>query len=72
MSDQRNEMKTPGYGLFNLRGAYAWDNVHFNFGVENVLDQLYYLPLGGAYVGEGATMSFNKEAGNVARASGGG
>jgi iron complex outermembrane receptor protein len=66
VSAQRNEMKTPGYGLFNLRGAYAWDNIHFNFGVENVLNQLYYLPFGGAYLGEGATMSFNKEAGNVA------
>jgi iron complex outermembrane receptor protein len=65
VSAQRNEMKTPGYGLLNLRGAYTWDNIHLNFGVENVLDKLYYLPLGGAYLGEGATMSFNNEAGNV-------
>jgi iron complex outermembrane recepter protein len=70
VSDQRNEMKTPGYGLLNLRGSYAWDNVHFNFGVENVLDKLYYLPLGGAYTGEGATMSFNREAGNVVTGGG--
>ena len=49
VSAERNEMKTPGYGLFNLRGAYAWDNIHLNFGVENVLNRLYYLPLGGAY-----------------------
>ena len=65
ISDQRNEVRTPGYGLFNLRGSYVWENFHFNFGVENVLNQLYYLPLGGAYVGEGATMSLNNEAGNV-------
>ena len=65
VSAQRNEIKTPGYGLLNLRGAYTWDNIHLNFGVENVLDKLYYLPLGGAYLGEGATMSFNNEAGNV-------
>jgi iron complex outermembrane recepter protein len=65
ISIQRNEMKTPGYGLFNLRGNYVWDNVHFNFGVENVLNQLYYLPLGGAYTGEGATMSWTRGAGNV-------
>ena len=70
ISTQRNEMKTPGYGLLNLRGTYVWDNVHFNFGVENVLDQLYYLPLGGAYLGEGATMSFNHEAGRVANSCG--
>jgi iron complex outermembrane receptor protein len=70
VSDQRNEMKTPGYGLFNLRGSYVWDNVHFNFGVENVLNQLYYLPLGGAYTGEGATMSFNGEGGAVGTSGG--
>ena len=69
VSSVRNEMKTPGYGLFNLRGSYVWDNIHFNFGVENVLNQLYYLPLGGAYLGEGATMSFDEEAGNVADCS---
>ncbi len=61
VSAERNEMKTPGYGLLNLRGAYAWDNIHLNFGVENVLNKLYYLPLGGAYLGEGQTMSFNNE-----------
>jgi iron complex outermembrane receptor protein len=70
VSDQRNEIRTPGYGLLNLRGAYAWNNIHLNFGVENVLDRLYYLPLGGAYTGGGATMSFNKEAGNVVTGGG--
>jgi iron complex outermembrane receptor protein len=69
VSDQRNEMKTPGYGLLNLRGSYAWDNVHFNFGVENVLDKLYSLPLGGAYFGEGATMAVNREVNNLANTS---
>jgi len=29
---------------------------------KTCLNQLYYLPLGGAYLGEGATMSFNREA----------
>ena len=36
-----------------------WRNVHFNFGVENVLNQLYYLPLGGAYIGQGMTMGLS-------------
>lgn len=66
VSTERNEMQTPGYGLFNLRGSYVWENVHFNFGIENVLNQLYYLPLGGAYTGEGATMSWTNDAGTVA------
>ena len=28
-------------------------------GVENLLDKLYFLPTGGAYVGQGSTMSMN-------------
>ena len=59
VSAQRNEMWTAGYGLFNLRGAYNWQNVHFNFGVENLFNRLYDPPLGGAYVGQGRTMSLN-------------
>ena len=68
VSDARNEIKTPGYSLVNLRGSYAWKKVRIDFGVENLFDRMYYLPLGGAYTGEGATMSFNQEVGNVARA----
>ena len=65
VSAQRNETTTPGYGLFNLRAPLWGTTSARNFGVENVLNQLYYLPLGGAYLGEGATMSFNREVGNV-------
>lgn len=56
-SDVRNEMHTPGYGLINLRGSYSWKQVRVDFGVENLFDKLYYLPLGGAYTGQGTTMS---------------
>ncbi len=28
-----------------------------DFGVENVFDRLYYHPLGGAYIGQGTTMT---------------
>jgi iron complex outermembrane recepter protein len=59
VSAERNEMWTPGYTLLNLRGSYNWRNVHFNFGVENLFNRLYYLPLGGAYVGQGMTMGIN-------------
>ena len=30
--------------------------VRFDFGVENLFDKFYYLPLGGAYLGQGTTM----------------
>lgn len=57
VSQLRNELATAGYGLLNLRTGYAWKHVKFDAGVENVLDRRYDLPLGGAYVGQGRTMS---------------
>lgn len=59
ISDVRNEIKTPGYGLVNLRSSYTWKQARVDFGVENLFDKLYYLPTGGAYTGQGMTMSFN-------------
>ncbi len=56
VSDVRNEIKTPGYNLINLRGSYSWKQVRLDFGIENLLDKRYNLPLGGAYVGQGTTM----------------
>ena len=56
VSQERNELKTPGYGLLNLRTSYTWKQVRFDLGVDNVFDRLYYHPLGGAYVGQGTTM----------------
>jgi iron complex outermembrane receptor protein len=57
VSEVRNEVPTSGYSLFNLRGSYTWRNVRLDLGVENALDKGYDLPLGGAYVGQGQTMS---------------
>ena len=59
VSDGRNEIKTPGYGLVNLRASYNWKQASVNFGIENLFDKLYFLPLGGAYAGQGSTMSIN-------------
>lgn len=59
ISDVRNEIKTPGYSLVNLRGSYTWKQARVDFGVENLFDKRYYLPTGGAYTGQGTTMSFN-------------
>ncbi len=56
-SDVRNEVTTPGYGLLHLRAGHAWPRVRVDVGVENLLDRLYFLPTGGAYIGQGRTMS---------------
>lgn len=57
VSTVRNEVPTPGYGLVHLRGSYAWKTVRIDFGIENLFDRFYYLPTGGAYVGQGTTMT---------------
>ena len=57
VSEMRNEMETPGYALLNLRASHSWKQVRVDFGVENVFDRLYSHPLGGAYLGQGTTMT---------------
>jgi len=57
VSAVRNQVPTAGYGLLNLRSSYEWQNNRLDFGIENVLDRAYTLPLGGAYVGQGASMT---------------
>lgn len=44
----RNEFRTPGYALVNVRTAYEWRNVRLDLGVDNLFDKLYYAPLAGA------------------------
>ncbi len=53
----RNEIGTDGYGLVTLRTSYGWKSARIDVGVENLLDTFYSPPLGGTYVGQGATMS---------------
>lgn len=53
----RQELRTGGYGLLNLYSSYEWKQVRFDLGIENLLNKYYVDPLGGAYVGQGATMS---------------
>lgn len=57
VSSVRNEMETPGYGLIHLRSRYEQKTWSVDFGIENLFDRLYYLALGGAYVGQGTTMT---------------
>jgi iron complex outermembrane receptor protein len=55
----RNEIKTDGYALVNLRASYAWKHARVDVGIDNLFDKAYDLPLGGAYLGQGTTMSIN-------------
>jgi iron complex outermembrane receptor protein len=57
VSAVRNEIETGGYGLVNLRASRQWKQLRLDLGVENLFDRAYDLPLGGAYVGQGTTMT---------------
>jgi iron complex outermembrane receptor protein len=48
VSQVHNELTTPSYALVNLRTGYQWQAVRLDLGVENLFNQNYYLPLGGA------------------------
>jgi iron complex outermembrane receptor protein len=61
VSEVRNEMETAGYGLAHLRSRYDRKTWSFEVGVENLFDRFYDLPLGGAYVGQGTTMTIPPE-----------
>lgn len=45
-----NEPKTPGYALLNIRSSYQYRQFKMDVGVDNLLDKLYYHPLGGVYI----------------------
>lgn len=57
VSAVRNELATAGYALLHLRSSYEWKQLRLDLGIENLLDKFYDLPLGGAYTGQGKTMS---------------
>jgi iron complex outermembrane receptor protein len=59
INDVRNEIATPGYTLLNLRTGTTWGRVRLDFGIDNLFDRHYALPTGGAYIGQGTTMSIN-------------
>jgi iron complex outermembrane receptor protein len=45
----RNELRTAGYALVNVRAGYQWQFLQLDAGVENVTNKDYALPLGGRY-----------------------
>ncbi len=57
VSKTRNELETSSYGLVNLHSRYEWKHISIDIGVENLFDKFYRDPLGGAYFGQGMTMS---------------
>ncbi|MDD3760371.1 MAG: TonB-dependent receptor [Acidithiobacillus sp.] len=48
----RNELQTPGYGLLELGTRYRSGPWQASLRLENLLNQLYYQPLGGVYLGQ--------------------
>ncbi|MDD2720611.1 MAG: TonB-dependent receptor [Gallionella sp.] len=48
----RNENRSGGYSLLNLRSSYEWHQVRFDVSVENLLNKFYVDPLGGSYLGQ--------------------
>ncbi len=59
----RNERETPGFALLNYYSSYSFKQAKLDFGIENLFDRKYYDPLGGAYLGQGATMGTSVTAG---------
>jgi iron complex outermembrane receptor protein len=57
VSQVRNEVPTAGYGLLNVRSSYTYKQLRVDLGIENLLNRSYALPLGGAYLGQGASMT---------------
>ncbi|MDE1566594.1 TonB-dependent receptor [Aquabacter sp. P-9] len=48
VNEVRNEVETSAYALLNFRTSYQWNQVNIAFGIDNILDTEYDLPLGGA------------------------
>jgi len=57
VSQVRNEVQTTAYSLLNLRSSYEWKYARIDIGLENALNKFYLLPLGGAYLGQGNSMT---------------
>ncbi|MDG2293008.1 MAG: TonB-dependent receptor, partial [Methylophilaceae bacterium] len=58
----RHEVETGGYTLLNFYTSYEWKQARFDLGLENIFDRKYADPLGGAYLGQGKTMSTDQTA----------
>jgi iron complex outermembrane receptor protein len=59
VSRVRNEATTPGYSVVNLKTGWRWKQASIDIELANAFNTFYYLPLGGAYVGQGNSMTTN-------------
>jgi iron complex outermembrane receptor protein len=57
VNSTRQERETAGFAKFDFVSSYQWRSVSIIGEVENILDKSYADPLGGEYLGQGATMS---------------
>ena len=57
VNSTRQERETAGFTKFDFVSSYQWKSVSIIGEVENILDKSYADPLGGEYLGQGATMS---------------
>lgn len=61
----RNELKTPSYFLLNTKAGYQWKNLSIDIGVDNILNNQYYYPLSGSYIGNQSAMTLNSSLPNT-------
>jgi len=54
---ERLERQTAGYTIFDFKTSYSYESLQIDAGIDNILDKKYDDPLGGEYLGQGATMS---------------
>ena len=57
VNSTRQERETAGFTKFDFVTSYQWESVSIIGEIENILDKSYADPLGGEYLGQGATMS---------------
>jgi len=57
VDDVRLERTTPGYVVLDYKTSYNFESLTLDFGIENLFDKKYDNPVGGEYLGQGATMS---------------
>ena len=50
VGDNIANAQTPGYALLNLRTTYHFKQLTLNLGIDNVMNKLYFNPLGGVYI----------------------
>lgn len=57
IDEVRQERETSSYAVANFYSSYKLDSVEIAASIENIFDRNYRNPLGGEYLGQGATMS---------------